>query len=75
MSALWKRWQSKNSKTLSMITIVVELGLLKKTVAIHWNVRKKYLLSFTIKLIEKIPDPSKTKECYQSYLKKKIKNW
>ena len=33
--------------------------------------KKKDLLSFVTKLIEKIPDPSKTKEYYQSYLKKK----
>ena len=58
-----------------MITVLLGLDLLKKTVIIHWNVRKKYLLSFATKLIEKkkIPDPSKTKECYESRLKKKNK--
>ena len=37
--------------------------------------KKKGLLSFATKLIEKIPDPSKTKEYYQSYLKEKTKHW
>ena len=36
---------------------------------------EKGLLSFATKLIEKIPDPSKTKEYYQSYLKEKNKHW
>ena len=35
--------------------------------------KKKDLFSFTTTLIEKIPDPNKTKEHYQSYLKKKTK--
>ena len=34
--------------------------------------KKKYLLSFATKLIEKIPDPTNTKKNCQSYLKKKI---
>ena len=35
-----------------MKTIIDELDLLKKTVIIQWNVRKKDLLSFSIKLIK-----------------------
>ena len=34
---------------------------------------EKKLLSFATKLTEKIRDPSKSKECYQSYLTKKNK--
>ena len=34
--------------------------------------KKKYLLSFATKLIEKMPDPTNTKKNCQSYLKKKI---
>ena len=38
--------------------------------------KKKDLLSFATKIIEKIPDPSKTKEYYHSYWKKrKTKKW
>ena len=51
----------------------LKIAFPKKTVIIQCNVRKKkYLLSFATKLIEKIPDPTNTKKNCQSYLKKKI---
>ena len=55
-----------------MKTFINELDLINKTIIVHWNVRKKKdLLSFATKLIERIPDFSNTKEYYQSYLNKK----
>ena len=73
------------SKTLSLQTIVKELGFLKKTVFIQWNAwkkkktNKKDLLLLTNKLIEKIPDLCDAKEHYQSLIRKKntnsVKQW
>ena len=60
-------------KYLSMKTIVNVLHFLKNTVIIQWNVRRKDLVSFSIKLIEEIPDPSNPNEYYQCDLNKKHK--
>ena len=48
-----KKWQLKNSETLYMRSIISDLNCLKETVIIQWNVRKKDLLSFATKLLEK----------------------
>ena len=48
-----------------MKTNINKLDFLKKTVIVQ------DLLSFMIKLIEKIPDPSNIKEFHKSYLRKK----
>ena len=36
---------------------------------------KKDLQVFSTKLTKKIADPSNAKKCYNSYLKRKTKNW
>ena len=54
-----------------MKTIISKFDLIQKTLIINWNVRKKDLISFATKLIKKIPDPSNSKDYYQSYMKKK----
>ena len=59
--------------TLSLKTIIKELGFLKKTVNIQWNALKKDLLLLASKLTEKIPDPWNAKEHYQSFIRKKEK--
>ena len=63
------------SKTLSLQTMIKELGFLKKTVIIQWSAwKKKKLLLITNKLIEKIPDLCDAKEHYQSFIRKKNTN-
>ena len=54
-----------------MKTIINKLDFLKKTVIVHWNARKKDLLLFANKLMEKVPDPCNAKQHYESYLRKK----
>ena len=54
-----------------MKTIINELDFLKKTFIVHLNARKKDLLLFANKLMEKIPDPRNAKQHYKSYLRKK----
>ena len=72
MTVLWKRWQSMNTETLSLKTIINELDLLKKAVIVQWNIwKRKDLLLLATKLIEKTLDPCNTKEHYQSFLRKK----
>ena len=39
-----------------------ELHFLKNTVIIQWNIRKKDVQLFPIKLTEKIPDPRNAKQ-------------
>ena len=60
------------SEILSMKTIINELGFLKKIVILHWNTqKKKSLLLFANKLIEKAPKPRNAKQHYESFLRKK----
>ena len=59
------------SKTLSLKTIIKELDFPKKTVIIYWISWKKELLFLASELIEKIPDPRRGKEHYQSFIRKK----
>ena len=54
-----------------MKIIINELDLLKKTVIIQSEIKKKYPQLFSIKLTEKIPDPCNAKEHYQSFIRKK----
>ena len=60
-------------ETLSLKTIIKELGFLRKTVIVQWNAWKKGLLLLANKLIEKIPDPCNAKKYYQSFIYKKKK--
>ena len=53
------------SKTFSLKTIIKKLDVLKKTVITQWNAWQKDLLLLANKLIEKVPDPRKTKKHYQ----------
>ena len=52
-----------------MKNIIDELDFLKKTI-IQWNIRRKKIF-YCLQLNEqgKIPDPTNTKQYYQSYLK------
>ena len=66
---LWKGWLSSKSGTLSLKTIISGLHIVKKTVIIQWNVKKKRIERFTIiwnqiNRKKKKPDPSNTKEYY-----------
>ena len=45
---LWKGWLSSKSGTLSLKTIISGLHIVKKTVIIQWNVKKKRIERFTI---------------------------
>ena len=63
-----------NSETLSLKTIIDELGLQEKTVFIQGNIRKKDLQLFANNLREKISNPRNNKGYYNSYLKKKTQN-
>ena len=72
MPKLQKRCQSLKSETLSLRTAINELDFLKKAVIIPWNSWQKiYFLLLANKLIEKVPDPRKAKEHYQSFIRKK----
>ena len=72
MPKLQKRCQSLKSETLSLRTVINELDFLKKAVIIPWNsLQKIYFLLLANKLIEKVPDPRKAKEHYQSFIRKK----
>ena len=69
-----KRWQQKNSKTLSLKTIIDELDLLKENSYYSMKLRKKKdFLSLATKLIKKILDASNSKEHYKWILKNKGK--
>ena len=50
------------SETLSLKRFRNESDFLKNTVIIQWNIRKKDLQLFPIKLTEKIPDPCNAKQ-------------
>ena len=54
-----------------MKNIIYELDLLRKTVIIQWNIKKKFLLLSYVN--NKIPDPSNTKQYYASFFKSKHK--
>ena len=56
------------SETLSMKTIMNELGFLKKKVVFHWNAWKKKDISLANKLIKNVPDSRNAKEHYESFL-------
>ena len=62
------------SETLSFKNIINELHLPQKTAIIQRNIRKKGLQLFAIKLKDEIPDPSNSKEHYQSFITKKTLN-
>ena len=59
------------SETLSFKNIINELHLPQKTAIIQRNIRKKGLKLFAIKLKDEIPDPSNSKEQYESFIRKK----
>ena len=54
-----------------MKTTTNEMELLKKTVIIQQNIRKKKFSIICNQINRKIPDPSDTKEYHQFYMKKK----
>ena len=61
-----------NSKTLALETIIKKIEFLKESGYYSMKCLKiKGLWLLATKLIEKLPDPSNAKECYNSYLKRK----